>query len=135
MRIWPAILAIESPVSLSRTTDAHTFADQFPLELRHGSEDVQKKLAGWIGLVRVEPLRGGSETNPEARQFLNSRDAIHERAAEPVELPDDHDVEFPAPRICYQMAPSPISSNGFLPGSDGGSIVQDGAAPLERKCY
>ena len=82
---------------------ADPFANQFPFKLRDCREDMQQELARRVRFVRVEALRGGDETNPEARQFLNARDAVHERAAETVKFPDDYDVEFPASGIRHQL--------------------------------
>lgn len=82
---------------------ADTFADQFSLELCDRREDVHQELARWVGLVSVEPLRGGDEANPEARQFPNPRDAVHQRPTETIELPDDDYVEFPPSRIRNQL--------------------------------
>jgi hypothetical protein len=58
---------------------ADPFTDQFSLELRYRSEDVQQKLARRVGLVRIDTLRDSDETNSEARQFLNPGDAMNER--------------------------------------------------------
>ena len=49
---------------------ADALADQFSLELSHGSEDVHKELAGRIGFVRVEALRSGNEVKKTSEWTL-----------------------------------------------------------------
>ena len=61
------------------------------------------QLRGRIALVGVEPLRDGDEPNSAGLQLLNAVEAIDQRAAEAVELPDQHAVEQPAAGVGHEL--------------------------------
>src|ERR1019366_5594886 len=76
---------------------------ELSFELRDGCEDVQQELARRVRFIGIEALRGGYETNPEARQFLDAGDAVHKGATETIQFPDDDYVELPSPGIGHQL--------------------------------
>jgi hypothetical protein len=57
-------------------TNACSYAlpDQFALEFREGSKDVEQESGHGIGVIGVDVLRHGDEPNAKRRQFLNTFD-------------------------------------------------------------
>ena len=72
---------------------ADALADDLALELREGEQDVERQPAHRGR--GVERLRDADEGDVVAIEHLDQLGKIHQRAAEPIDLVDDHHVDAP----------------------------------------
>src|ERR1019366_5945602 len=92
------LLAVASCFSKSRF---YAFADQGPLELRDGTKYLEHQLAGRKRCVYR--LGCGYEVNPELPEQFERRHELPQGPGEAVELPHQHDVKLPLPRVTQQF--------------------------------
>ena len=81
-RTFPLALALRRPV---RT--------RFPSHLPKSGQNVQHEARHGVFLVRVDILGHRQETHVQRDQFLDRADAVGDRAALAVDLPNEHGIE------------------------------------------
>jgi hypothetical protein len=82
-----------SPASLGRDFVSGSLADHFPLELGEGHQHVQRQPSHRVGGREV--LGYGHEGSSCRSEPLHQLGEVEERAAQAVDLVDDHDVDLP----------------------------------------
>ncbi len=64
--------------------------DQFSLELRDGTENLEDEVADWT--LEINVLLNGDETHLVLLEFLEDREEMLEAAREAINLPDEHGI-------------------------------------------
>jgi hypothetical protein len=113
-----------SPGSRRGQTRLGPLADEIPLELGQGPENMEDQLAPRCR--RVDLLGQAPEANPPLRQGRNRLDQMRQRATQAVESPDDERV--PRPEIRERFFKSRPAGFGAT-----GDILEDPATSRRRE--
>ena len=81
-------------------TGPYSFADERPLPLSDGSDDLEQQLA--MGERSVYSLGTGNKANAELPEQFECAEELPQGSGETIELPDDNDVNLSTSAVCQQ---------------------------------